>query len=102
MFLLQVAACTLFPSLLVTAELQPLQPTVNFGTQNRDTAIRELFCKDGFFCVNDKHCCLDGWGCCASLLFFPTLRVKFQLDISQMVAAVSLGEYLLELKVSTF
>jgi hypothetical protein len=100
-----LAACTLFPTLLVTVDLQP--PTVNFGTQKRDTAIRDLlvlrnYCKNGFFCENYEHCCPDGWGCCASSLFFPTLRLHFhsQLIISQMVAAasVSQGEYLLALK----
>jgi hypothetical protein len=87
-----------------------LQPTVNFRTQKRDTAIRDLlalrnYCKNGFFCENYQHCCPDGWGCCASSLFFPTLRLHFhsQLNISQMVAAasVSQGEYLLALKIST-
>ena len=100
---LLLAVCTLFPTLLVAAESLPLEPTVNFATEKRDTTdlVSRNYCKNGFFCVNREHCCLDGWGCCASsLIFFPTLQLNFQLNlnISQMVDAVRLGKYLLALK----
>jgi hypothetical protein len=77
MFLL--AACALFPTLLVAGNNVGLEETVKFEIQGkRDIAIRNLLvprgvnCNgyDGFYCVAAPNCCIDGWGCCAGMLFF--------------------------------
>lgn len=68
--MLLLAACTVFP--LVAGN--SFEPTGSYAAEKRDTAIRDLlvqrnYCRGGFFCVDDNHCCPNGWGCCAGLLF---------------------------------
>ena len=76
---LLLATCALFPTLLVAGNTVGLEQTVKFDIQGkRDVAIRNLLVPrsvdcdgyDGFICVAAPHCCIDGWECCAGLLFF--------------------------------
>ena len=77
--MLLLAACVLFPPLLVAGNNVGFTETVKFDIQGkRDIAIcnllvlRNVDCNgyDGFICVAAPHCCVDGWGCCAGLFFF--------------------------------